>query len=475
MKGAKKKLAGAKKFHSLESLATGWLPAGALAELAALPGRRMRWLPLPIVFWAFLAMVLSPGSSCRESQRSIASWWQRRKRLWRNPCSSAFCMARAKLPVLWLRGLWWKMARALSDSTPYLPGCHGRRVLVVDGTSVNAPDTRLNQAEWPQPKSQKPGCGFPLINILGIFCLSSGALLRAAHGHYKTSEAWMFAILRRFLRKDDIVVADRGFWSFANLAFLVLRGVDMVVRTRYADRVDWSKGKSLGKDDRLITMKRPADRDASRVMSTRMWHRLPKEITVRQVRAKVAVAGFRTKEILITTTLLDPLKWPVETLVALYVRRWRVELYFDDIKTTMHAASMRCQSPAMVRRELLMHAIAYNLIRKVMLKSALQEGVALDQMSFKGTLDTVRHWQHNTAAQSSAREREATREAMLDLCAADLLPLRPGRCEPRVLKRRPKPYQSMTRPRKEMRVSPSRNNRGRQKNRNRSLQKSPLN
>ena len=362
--------------------------------------------------------------------------------------------------MLWLRGLWWKMAGALSDSAAALPGCHGRRVLVVDGTAVNAPDTRLNQAEWPQPKSQKPGCGFPLINLLGIFCLSSGALLRAAHGHYKTSEARMFAILRRFLRKDDIVVADRGFWSFANLAFLPQRGVDMIVRTRYADRLDWSEGKALEKNDRLITIKRPADKDASRVMSPRIWQRLPRQITVRQVRASVAVAGFRTKELLITTTLLDPVKWPVATLVALYVRRWRVELYFDDIKTTMHAASMRCQSPAMVRRELLMHAIAYNLIRRIMLKSAQQEGVALDQLSFKGTMDTVRHWQHNTAAQTSASGREATREAMLDLCATDLLPQRPGRCEPRVLKRRPKPYQSMTRPRKNMVVSPSRDNRG---------------
>jgi hypothetical protein len=461
MKGSKKKLAAAKNFHSLESLASGWLPAGALRELAELPGRRVRWLPLPLVFWAFLNMVLSPRSSCRESQRSIQSWWQRRKRLWLNPCSSAFCMARAKLPMLWLRGLWWKMAGALADSAPALPGCHGRRVLVVDGSSVNAPDTCLNQAEWPQPKSQKPGCGFPLINILGIFDLSSGALLRAAHGHYKTSEARMFALLRRFLRKDDIVVADRGFFSFANLAFLAQRTVDFVVRTRYADRGDWTQGKALGKDDRLITIKRPSDKDASRVMSMRLWRRLPQKITVRQVRAKVAVAGFRTKELLITTTLLDPLKWPVETLVALYVRRWRVELYFDDIKTTMHAASMRCLSPAMVRRELLLHAIAYNLIRRIMLKSAQQKGVALDQMSFKGTLDTARHWQHNTAAETSASGRESVREAMLNLCAADLLPLRPGRCEPRVLKRRPKPYQSMTRPRKDMVVSPSRNNRGR--------------
>ena len=340
---------------------------------------------------------------------------------------------------------------------------------MVDGTSVTTPDTYDNQQAWPQPGSQKPGCGFPIINIVGIFCLGSGALLRAAHGKWKTSEAYLFALLRRSLRRGDIVVADRGFWSFANLAFLPMRGADMVVRGRYADRIDWRKGKRLGKDDRLITMKRPADKDASRVMSARLWCHLPQNITVRQMRARSARPGFRTRELLLLTTLLDPVPfdrlraewlWPVETLVALYERRWRVELYFDDIKTTMHASAMRCLTPAMVRRELLLHAIAYNLVRRIMLQSAWQEGAPLAQISFKGTLDTVRHWQHTIAAQRGARARADALDEMLILCAADLLPRRPGRSEPRVLKRRPKPYQYLTRPRHFMRVSPSRDNKG---------------
>lgn len=250
-------------------------------------------------------------------------------------------------------------------------------------------------------------------------------------------------------------------WSFANLAFLPLRGADMVVRGRYADRIDWRKGKRLGRDERLITMQRPADKDASRVMSARLWQRLPQAITVRQMRARIVRPGFRTRELLLITTLLDPVLWPVETLLALYERRWRVELYFDDIKTTLHASAMRCLSPAMVRRELLLHAIAYNLIRRIMLQGAWQQGAPLDQISFKGTLDTVRHWQHTLAAQRGAGAREEALEAMLALCAADLLALRPGRSEPRVLKRRPKPYQYLTRPRRQMVVSPSRNNKGR--------------
>ena len=152
--------------------------------------------------------------------------------------------------------------------------------------------------------------------------------------------------------------------------------------------------------------------------------------------------------------------WPVETLASLYTRRWRVELYFDDIKTTMQASAMRCLTPGMVRRELLLHTIAYNLVRRILLQSAWQHGAPLDQLSFKGTLDTLRHWQHPVAAARGRGAREEALEEMLFLCAADLLPLRPGRREPRVLKRRPKPYQYLTRPRRQMIVSPSRNDKG---------------
>ena len=475
MRTARARLTGAKSHHSLESLAAGWLPGELLRELAALPFQRLRWLPLTLVFWACLNMVLHPGSSCRETQRSIQAWWKRRGRLWLNPCSSAFCAARARLPMEWLRTLWWRAADRLAASAPTLPGCHGRRVLgspvrqpplfpsaasVVDGTSVTAPDTHDNQQQWPQPGSQKPGCGWPLINLSGLFCLSSGALLRAAHGPWKTSEARLFALLRRTLRAGDILVADRGFWSFANLAFLPMRAVDFVVRGRYAGRIDWRKGRRLGKDDRLITMKRPADKDASRVMSERLWKSLPQTITVRQVRVPMTQPGFRTQSLLLITTLLDPVLWPVETLASLYTRRWRVELYFDDIKTTLQASAMRCLTPGMVRRELLLHAIAYNLVRRILLQSAWQHGAPLDQLSFKGTLDTLRHWQHTLAAARGAGAREEALEEMLFLCAADLLPLRPGRREPRVLKRRPKPYQYLTRPRRQMIVSPSRNDKG---------------
>ena len=166
MRAARVRLAGAENFHSLESVAAGWLPSELRRELAARPGKRRRWLPLPLVCWACLNLVLHPGSSGRETPRSIQARWP-------------------------------------------------RRGLVVAGTSVTAPDTHDNQQQWPQPGRQKPGGGWPLINLAGLFCRSRGALLRAAHGPWKTSAARLFALLRRTLRAGDSRVAARGFWSYA--------------------------------------------------------------------------------------------------------------------------------------------------------------------------------------------------------------------------------------------------------------------
>ena len=461
MKAARSRLAGHRRLHALDAAAGKFLPGGILHELGQWPGTRSRWLPLPLIFWAFLSMVLNPGTPCREAQRSVQAWWKRLGRLWQSTGTNAFCMARSRLPLDWLRRLWWRMADGIAAAAPELPGCHGRRVLVVDGTIIQTPDTAQSQQVWPQPSSQKPGCGFPHILVVALFCLRSGALLRAVHGALKSHEARLFALLRRFLKRGDILVGDRGFWSFPNLALLKARGVDAIFRARYANRIDWRRGRRLGKGDRLVTMKKSVD--PSRVMGRRLWTGLPKEITMRQVRGQVERKGHRSGSFVITTTLLDPVAWPAERLLALYVRRWRVELCFDDLKTTMKAETMRCQSPDMVRRELLLHAIAYNLVRRIMLESAQCAGAPLDRMSFKGTLDTLRQWQDTVAGQRAGALRNKALYEMLLLCGLDEVPERPGRTEPRCLKKRPKPYQILTSPRRLMKTAPSRRHKGKQK------------
>jgi hypothetical protein len=461
MKKVRRQVAAHRSLHSLEKTMARFLPAGLLQELGEMPGRRVRWLPMTLIFWVFLQMVLCPGTSCREAQRATQAWWRRQGRRWLNPNTNAFCQARARLPLAWLQKVWWRLADRICAQAPSLPGCHGRRMLVVDGTTVQTPDTTSNQAQWPQVTSQQPGCGFPLVHLVGFFCLSSGALLRATHGAWKDHEMRLFALLRGTLRRGDVLVADRGFWSFANLAFLPLRGVDLIVRAKYANTLDWRQGQRLGKDDRLVTMSKPDD--ASRVMKRRWWSRLPQQIIVRQIRLRLTQRGHRDEELVVTTTLLDPVAWPAAQIATLYLRRWRVEMNFDDLKTSQELAVLRCQSPDMILRELLMHAIAYNLIRRLMLESSLLLGAPIERQSFKGTVDTLRAWRETLAAPGHASQREDVLLDMLLLCALDQLPHRPGRHQPRAVKRRPKSYQLLTRHRRLFTESPSRQNKGKPK------------
>ena len=203
--------------------------------------------------------------------------------------------------------------------------------------------------------------------------------------------------------------------------------------------------------------------DASRVMKRRWWSRLPQQIIVRQIRLRLTQRGHRDEELVVTTTLLDPVAWPAAQIATLYLRRWRVEMSFDDLKTSQELAVLRCQSPDMILRELLMHAIAYNLIRRLMLESSLLLGTPIERQSFKGTIDTLRAWRETLAAPGHASQREDVLLDMLLLCALDQLPHRPGRHQPRAVKRRPKSYQLLTRHRRLFTESPSRQNKGKPK------------
>ena len=192
--------------------------------------------------------------------------------------------------------------------------------------------------------------------------------------------------------------------------------------------------------------------DASRVMKSRWWSRLPQQIIVRQIRLRLTQRGHRDEELVVTTTLLDPVAWPAAQIATLYLRRWHVEMNFDDLKTSQELAVLRCQSPDMILRELLMHAIAYNLIRRLMLESSLLLGTPIERQSFKGTVDTLRAWRETLAAPGHASQREDVLLDMLLLCALDQLPHRPGRHQPRAAKirlpenawhRRTNPYGSL--------------------------------
>ncbi len=314
---------------------------------------------------------------------------------------------------------------------------------MLDGCGVSMPDTAQNRARWPYAGGQQPGCGFPTAQLVGLFCLATGRLVRFAVDSWKAHEIPLARRLVSWMEPGDIVLADRGFCGLGLMALLQRQGVDVVMRAHQARKL---------KGSRMVWAK-PQRR--TQTWDKELWSELPKELEVRIVRFRVSVPGFRTEEIVLVTTLLDPVAYPDAAIAELYRRRWAVELCFRDIKTTLGLDVLRCQTPALIEKEIWMQALADNLVRALMLEASWTHGVELGRLSFKGTVDTLRQWTPLFAPAMFACKR--ARAELLRVIAADQLPDRPNRIEPRARKRRPKSYQLLTKPRAEMIVSASRN------------------
>jgi hypothetical protein len=355
-----------------------------------------------------------------------------------------------RLPIKTIKDINAHLVARLQANTPTEALWRGRRVKLVDGTGISMPDTAANQALYPQSNSQKPGCGFPAMNLVGIFCLSSGALLQVAHGDRLAHETKLFASLWHTVEKGDVIVEDRAFCSFGAFAGLLARGADVLARLpeKKCRQAISSQLPKNGNCDLLITWKRPSQPPPS--MSQEQFESLPESLTVRVVRMDISRRGFRTQSVTLITTLSDP-TITAQELAALYLRRWEIELHFREIKVLLNMDVLRCKTPAMIERELLMHLVAYNLVRTLMQTSALCHGADLGRLSFKGTLDTVRHFANAAhAAEGKPKTIQALTAELLMAVAKDPNPLRPNRSEPRAVKRRRKNYHLLTKPRHEM-------------------------
>ncbi len=457
--GAIKKVARIDSLHELYELFGHLFPERLLEGAEDGANSRERAFTPQVTFWAFVAQVLSPGSPCREMVRRIEAWWQHSSRgtVELSASTSAYCQARARLDPealeLIAQHLCWSLERHVLQEERWR---QRRPVKIVDGTNLSMPDTAANQALWPQPSSQKASLGFPLRKLVGLFSLSSGALLETAHGNLHVHESLLFRELWKKLQRGDIVLADRGFCSYGAMASWRERGVDSVIRLHQARPADFRRGKALGPDDRLVSWHKPRQRtDAWREEE---FAALPDTLTLRMIRLRVAAKGFRTRAVVLVTTLTDAELYPADALRELYGERWQVELHFAQLKTLLAMDVLRCKSPEMIEREVAIHRIAYNLVRSLMQRSAHLHRVPLGRISFKGSLDTVRHWSAVIAAAGETpRKQEQLIDQMLAAIARDPVPPRPGRSEPRARKRRPKNYQLLTKPRPQMGNLPRRN------------------
>jgi hypothetical protein len=429
--------------HGLAALFAGYFP-GLLQPAEAGPGSRQRALPRVAVFWAFLGQVLTRGASCRWAVARLQADAVAAGRPPPGDSTSAYCQARALLLLAWLQALFAALGRWFEPRTT-ATWC-GRTVRLIDGTGFSMPDTRPNRRRWPYAGRQQPGCGFPTGKLVGLFCLHSGRLLAFATGSWKTHDLSLARQLLGTLAAGEVLVADRAYCGWRFLVQLLGRKADFVIRLHQARRVRSRRRGSWRESWRKP--QRPRDQ------SRRAWRKLPEQLTVRLVRFQVAIRGYRTRSVILATSLLDDQAFPDAAIAELYSQRWQIELHFRQIKTNLALDVLRGLSPAMIERELWLHALAYNLVRALMLEAARAHAVPVDRLSFKGTLDALHAWADR--ALRSRRHRARARRTLFARLAADLVPLRPGRSEPRARKRRPKDYQLLNRPRARMRVSASR-------------------
>ena len=432
-----------------------WLPTFLLAPTARGVNSRKRLYPMELTFWAFLSQVLSPGSSCREIVRKVQAWYAPQGGAQPGSRTGAYCQARARLPLAQLQATHEHLTQKITAQNRPDDLWLGRRVKVIDGTGLSMPDTAANQKVWPQPNTQKPGCGFPVVKLVACFCLASGALLHWVQGTLKEHDCRLLQKLLDCFQKGDVVLADRGFSSFANLALLQARGVDAVLRLHQFRKLDWRSGRRLGARDRVVPWTKGPLQGA--LWTRAQWAELPEHLDVRVVEIQVAVPGFRTHQLVLVTTLLDAAIYSAHELGRIYFRRWAIELFFRDIKQTLEMDVLRCQTPAMVAKEIVMHALAYHLIRALMQDIAHSQTVALSRLSFKGTVDALRQWEELfEGSREHPRRVQKLREMFYQTVAGDPLLVRPDRSEPRAVKRRPKNFRLLTKPRHEMVVERSR-------------------
>ena len=406
----------------------------------------------PVVLWAFLAQTLrdGKGAACAAAVADIATYMQQVGGPVPSGDTGDYCRARAKLEPAVLRDLVRQSARRLDEQA--LDGWlwHGRRSRLVDGFTFTMPDTVDNQEAFPQQKTQAPGLGFPIARACAVLSLSTAAICDLAVGPYQGKQTGETALLRGMLEDfepDDVVVFDRYYCSYMMLAAMAARGVDVCTRLHQARPEDFRQGRALGPYDRLVTWVRPGRPEW---MSPQEYQEIPETLTVRMIRFDVKVPGRRPETITIVTTLTDPEVYAKEDIAELYGYRWNAELDIRDVKQTLGLDPVRCKSPQMVERELWVTLLAYNLIRKVIATAAAVHDKQPRQIGFTLACQTIlSSWM--LVATGVCRDERRLWEHALERIAANEVANRPGRIEPRVLKRRRHRYPLMTEPREQLR------------------------
>jgi len=408
-----------------------------------------------VTLWAFLSQVLFKGEM-RSCLAAVGRVLVLCVALGKKPCSDntgAYCRARAKLPVPVIQRLVEELAQDCEDQLPTSWLWKGRHVQLVDGTTVSMPDTPSNQAEYPQARTQKRGLGFPVARLVVLFSLASAMVQGMAIGPYAGKESGETALLRALfdrLRPGNILLADRYYCSYFMMALLQEKGIDVVLRQHQLRATDFRRGRRLGPGDHVVIWLRPQRPDW---MDPETYERTPKTLIVREVEVQVHQPGFRVESLVVVSTLLDAESYTQDDIAELYHQRWLVELDIRAVKITLSIDVLRGRSPQMVRREIWMALLAYNLIRRSLLQAALASDAQRSprQLSFTAAMQKIAaSWQTLTTCPHTVLV--VLIEVHLQHLATHAVGDRPDRVEPRAVKRRPKPHKLLTQPRQQARA-----------------------
>src|SRR4051794_30876541 len=413
-----------------------------------------RWLdrifsPL-VTLWVFLGQVLDPDHSCRAA---VARLNAHRVSQGQRPCSArtgAYCRARQRLPEAFFAAAACAAGRRLDARAQREWLWQGRRVYLFDGTTVSMPDTPANQAAYPQVYNQQPGLGFPIARVGALISLACGAVVNLGFCRYAGKGQGEVSLLRRLwdvLRPGDVVLADRLAANWATIALLQGRGIELVSRLNKAHRkADFRRGRRLGADDHVVRWAKPT---SIRSLDWQTYKALPESITIREARMRVRQPGFRTRSVVVVTTLLDPQQASKEELASLYRARWNNELDLRSLKSAMQMSELRCKTPELVRKEVWAHILAYNLIRTVMAQAAARHDIPPRSISFTGAMQTLEAFQPllEFGATDDDTSRSQLYQELLDAIASHRVGDRPDRYGPRLKKRRRNYYDWLTEPR----------------------------
>jgi hypothetical protein len=433
----------------IETCFAKWLPQHLFPKTPAKANSRDRCYTPGRTFWCSLWQSLNPNASCREVVRQLQALFQLEGGPRISPEDGAYCRARARLSLDSFPKVLNAVGQFAEQLTPVLSFLGGRPIKVADGSALTLlADTPKNRAAYPPIQCRPHQPSFPMMRFVVLFSLLSGAILAVAQGSLVVSELSLLAQLSSFLAKGDILMGDRGFGCYPIIALLQLRGIDFIGRT--TRRIDGRRRrKQLGSKDWLIEWKKGVV--PSPWMTLLEWQSLPDTLILRVVKGSLFQKGFRVRQVTVVTTLLDPQLYPAKDILLAYLRRWRLEMCLDDLKTTLHMESLRSRSPEMAQRELYMRLIAHNLVRCTMAQAASDYDQPLDRISFKGSLDALRQFSQAMAQAKSKKKRHQLWTELLRTLATDLVPARPNRREPRAVKRKKNRYPRLVGPRRKFR------------------------